>query len=178
MAPISTTVARSGHWTYRQTGEKSWLGWHRATVHGIGVVEKSNLSNLLTIMENGHHPLHSTLNRQRGMFTGRRSCSLEDGHAQRTVLCSPGLLPFYLPLSGKEKLTTGHKTASLCATSVMPFVLKPRFARLIFFMSRQHFPVLTNTLYLSELHFALSLLIQILITSFCPTECRTLSPFV
>src|SRR4029434_9489475 len=42
------------------------------------VAEKRTLSRLLTILNNDHHPLHSTLNRQRSTFSGRLlslSCS-------------------------------------------------------------------------------------------------------
>src|SRR4029434_10773142 len=42
------------------------------------VAKKRTLSSLLTILDNGHHPLHSTLNGQRSIFSGRLlslSCS-------------------------------------------------------------------------------------------------------
>ena len=42
------------------------------------VAEKRTLSRLLTILDNDHHPLHSTLNGQRSIFSGRLlslSCS-------------------------------------------------------------------------------------------------------
>src|SRR4029434_8591799 len=44
------------------------------------VAERRTLSGLLTILDNDHHPLHSTLNRQRSAFSGRLlslSCSSE-----------------------------------------------------------------------------------------------------
>ena len=42
------------------------------------VAERRTLSRLLTILDNVHHPLHSTLNGQRSIFSGRLlslSCS-------------------------------------------------------------------------------------------------------
>src|SRR4029434_1274692 len=44
------------------------------------VAERRTLSRLLTILDNGHHPLHSTLNGQRSIFSGRLlslSCSTD-----------------------------------------------------------------------------------------------------
>src|SRR4029434_4043149 len=35
------------------------------------VAEKRTLSRLLTILDNDHHPLHSTVNRQKSIFSGR-----------------------------------------------------------------------------------------------------------
>ena len=42
------------------------------------VAERRTLSRLLTILDNVHHPLHSTVNRQKSIFSGRLlslSCS-------------------------------------------------------------------------------------------------------
>ena len=62
----------------RQAGEEGWSCCGHQTGLPHSVAERRTLSRLLTILDNVHHPLHSTLNRQKSIFSGRLlslSCS-------------------------------------------------------------------------------------------------------
>src|SRR4029434_1723412 len=71
------------------------------------VSERKSLSRLLTIFDNNHHPLHSTLNKQRSIFSGRLlslSCS------------STGPFSFLTPgrRGGGGRWTSLHESTSVC----------------------------------------------------------------
>src|SRR4029434_4092943 len=56
-----------------------WTGWLRTAGAVVGtkleclttMAERRTLSRWLTILDNDHHPLHRTLNRQRSIFSCR-----------------------------------------------------------------------------------------------------------
>src|SRR4029434_8540624 len=78
------------------------------------VSERRTLGRLLTILDNDHHPLHSTLNRQRSTFSGRLlslSCS-----SDRQSPLSPGPFSFLTPRrrGGGGRWTSLHESTSVC----------------------------------------------------------------
>ena len=87
-APISVlfyvVVCWGGSMKKRDAGRLDRLVRRAGAVVGMeldcltSVAEKRTLSRLLTILDNDHHPLHSTINGQRSIFSGRLlslSCS-------------------------------------------------------------------------------------------------------
>src|SRR4029434_9870857 len=76
------------------------------------VAEKRTLSRLLTILDNDHYPLHSTLNGQRSIFSGRLlslSCSSD------RLRKSPGPYSFTTPhrRGGGGRWTSLHESTSV-----------------------------------------------------------------
>ena len=81
------------------------------------MTERRTLSRLLTILDNDHHPPHSTLNRQRSTFSGRLlslSCSSD------RLRKSPGPYSFTTPC---RKGGGGRWTSLHGSTSVSPSLL-------------------------------------------------------
>src|SRR4029434_9610511 len=66
------------------------------------VTEKRTLSRLLTILDNDHHPLHRTFNRQRSIFSGRLLSLSQGGWSslhESTSVCPPLLISLLYQLT-------------------------------------------------------------------------------
>ncbi|KAI4874531.1 hypothetical protein NFI96_008029 [Prochilodus magdalenae] len=72
---------QEGCWATRQAGEESWSCAGRLELESLTpLAERRALNKLLNIMDNVHHPLHTTIIRQRSSFSGRllsQSCSTD-----------------------------------------------------------------------------------------------------
>ena len=65
------------------------------------VAEKRTLSRLLIILDNDHHPLHSTFNRQKSKFSGRLLSSVMLIRQAEEVLCPQGFSAIQLHAEGE-----------------------------------------------------------------------------
>ena len=78
------------------------------------VAERRTLSRLLTILDNDHHPLHRTYNRQRSIFSCRLlslSCSID--RLRRSFVPRANQLYNFIQ-KGRGRWTSLHESSSVC----------------------------------------------------------------
>ena len=78
------------------------------------VAERRTLSRLLTILDNVHHPLHRTLNRQRSIFNGRLlslSCSSD---RLRKSFVTRAIQLHNATQKGRGRWSSLHESNSVC----------------------------------------------------------------
>src|SRR4029434_7834747 len=89
------------------------------------VAERRTLSRLLSILDNDHHPLHSTFNRQKSIFSYRlRSLSCSTDRLRRSFVLKAIQL-YNSTQKGRGRWTSLHESTSVCPPLLISSHLSP-----------------------------------------------------